>query len=331
MTSIIISILLLILGLVILIGGAEFLVRGASSISKKAGIPPIVIGLTIVAFGTSAPELVVNVFSALKGNTDLAVGNIIGSNISNILLILGISALIIPLKVQKSTTWKEIPFAMLSVIILFLVANDVILDDRAINQISRIDGIIFLGFFGMFMYYTFELFRKNHVKKGFSPEEANVEEEIIVYNTPLSILMTLSGLAGLFLGGRLLVNNAVSLATLAGLSEMFIGLTVVAIGTSLPELATSIIACRKGQSDIAIGNVVGSNIFNVFWILGVTSVITPIPINPGANFDIIVSLVATLILFLAMFTGKRHQLDRWQGALLLILYVLYMHYVIVRG
>ncbi len=317
------TILLLILGLVILIVGAEALIRGASSISKKAGIPPLVIGLTIVAFGTSAPELLVNIFSALKGTTDLAVGNIIGSNTANILLILGISAMIVSLKVPKSTTWKEIPFAALAAVTVFFVANDMFFDGQTGNSISRTDGLLLLCFFAIFMYYTFELFRKGDTN--------DADQHITIYSTPLSILLTIAGLLCLFFGGQLLVNEAIFLAKIAGLSEMFIGLTIVAIGTSLPELVTSIIAARKGQADIAIGNVVGSNIFNIFWILGVTSIINPIPVSARANTDILFSLVATLALFFAMFTRKKHTLERWQGVLFVLAYIVYTVFLIYRG
>lgn len=319
----ILNLILLLTGLVILISGAEFLVRGAASISKKAGIPPIVIGLTIVAFGTSAPELMVNIFSAFKGTTDLAVGNIIGSNIANILLILGVSALIVNLKVQKNTTWKEIPFAALAVLTILFMANDKILNNGASNILSRSDGLILLSFFGIFMYYTFELFRKGN--------DGEDQEDIKTYSTLVSLALTIGGALFLFLGGQLLVNNAVSLAKLAGLSEMLIGLTVIALGTSAPELATCVVAAKKGHADIAIGNVVGSNIFNTFWILGLTSTIKPIPISAGANIDILICLAATSVLFFAMFVGKKHMLEKWQGKILLASYVLYIIYLIKRG
>lgn len=344
-----VSIILLILGLVILIAGAEGLVRGASSISKRLGIPAIVIGLTIVAFGTSAPELIVNIFSALKGTTDLALGNIIGSNIANILFILGVSALIVDLQVQKNTTWKEIPFATLAVFAVFIMANDKIFDKSSVDVLTRTDGLTLLLFFAIFLYYTVELMRRgssdNNIEKTIASisvqdyklnlsrkGSGNVgEEEIKIYTLPISVLFTIGGLLFLFFGGKLLVDNAILLAKLAGLSEMLIGLTIVAIGTSLPELATSVIAARKGQSDIAIGNIVGSNIFNIFWILGITSVMKPIPISMSANFDIIVSLIATLILFAAMFVGKKHRLQKWQGAVLLGFYIIYITYLVIRG
>lgn len=314
---------LLLIGLAILISGAEFLVRGASSISKRAGIPPIVIGLTIVAFGTSAPELIVNIFSAIKGTTDLALGNIIGSNIANILLILGISSLIVNLKVQKNTTWKEIPFAALAVIIVLFAANDKILNGETANTLSRTDGLILISFFIIFMYYICELFRRS--------KDNEEQENIKTYSMSVSIMLTAGGLLFLFFGGQILVNQAVILAKLAGLSEMLIGLTIVAVGTSLPELATSVIAAKRGHSDIAIGNIVGSNIFNIFWILGLTSIIKPIPISAGANIDILICFAATSVLFLAMFVGKKHTLEKWQGKILLASYALYIIYLIKRG
>lgn len=318
-------ILLLIFGLVVLILGAEGLVRGASSISKKLGIPPIVIGLTIVAFGTSAPELIVNLFSALSGSTDLAMGNVIGSNISNILLVLGVSALFINLKVNKNTVWREIPFSFLAVLVIFFMTNDVFFDNVLFNILTRVEGLVLLGFFSIFMFYTATLLGK----KEFVKEEE--VPDVATYPTYLSILMTLGGLFGLFLGGRLLVDNAVILAKLFGMSEMLIGLTVVAVGTSLPELATSILAAMRKQSDIAIGNVIGSNIFNIFWILGLTSMVTPIPINQAANFDIVICLSATMLLFLALFIGKRHELQRWQGVVMILTYLFYIIYLIIRG
>lgn len=317
-----IALLLLILGLALLVGGAEFLVRGASSISKRLGVPSLVIGLTIVAFGTSAPELIVNLVSALNGSSGIALGNIIGSNIANIFLILGICALIRDLKVQSSTTWKEIPFAVLAVAAVLVGANDIALDGMPANVLTRTDGLLLIGFFAIFLYYTVLLFKNGN--------GAADDGEITLYSSQLSLVMILGGLAGLFFGGQMFVEQATYLARLAGVSDLVIGLTVVAVGTSLPELATSIIATRRGQADIAIGNVVGSNIFNVFWILGITSVITPIAISYGSNMDILVALLASVLLFVAMFLGKRHRLERWQGVVFLLLYVLYTIYLVTR-
>ncbi len=323
---IIIPSILLIIGLVILIFGADYLVKGAASLSKRLGIPTLVVGLTVVAFGTSAPELIVNVMSALNGTTDIAVGNIIGSNITNILLILGLAALFTTLSVEKSTAWKEIPFAFLGVIVVFLVTQDIFLTGATENVISRSDGLLILGFFAIFLYYIFEIATKKNRQD--TPED---QDEIQVFSTTKSILYTVLGLVGLFLGGKLLVENAVLIARFLGMSELLIGLTVVAIGTSLPELATTILAARNGQAGLAIGNVIGSNIFNIFWILGVTSIITPIPVNSNALFDIVGNGFATILLFLFMFVGERHKLEKRQGVLLIIVFVVYTAVIIMRG
>lgn len=313
------SIGLLLFGIAILIFGAELLVRGASSIARKFGISPIVIGLTIVAFGTSAPELVVNLFSAAQGTTDLAISNVIGSNLANILLILGVGSLITTLEVKKGTVYKEIPFAVLAIFLVAIVGNDAILDGAGLNVLGRGDGIAFLSFFAVFMYYTYGLSRV-------SGEESKVE----TFSSYVSWLMFVSGIIGLVFGGKLIVDNAVIIASLAGMTESLIGLTIVAIGTSLPELATTIVAVRKGLTDLAIGNAIGSNIFNVFWILGLTATVRPLPFDVNANIDVLFTFMATALLFLFMFIGKRHRLERWQGILFLFLYVGYLTYAVIR-
>ena len=319
----ILPILLLILGFAILIFGGDALVKGASSIAKRLGVKPIVIGLTIVAFGTSAPELIVNLFSAIQGNTDLAIGNVIGSNIANILLILGIAAIIYPLRVQASTVWKEIPFAMLAAVLVFLMGNDLLIDGKLFNEMTRSDGFTLLAFFVIFVYYTVTL------AKG----DKSVQEEngVPLYSWEKSITFTLIGIIALFLGGKILVDNAVILATLAGLSEALIVFTIVAIGTSLPELVTSVIAAVKKHDDIAVGNVIGSNIFNVFWILGLTATIRPMPFDPFMNMDLLVNIIATLLLFAFMFIHSKHRLNRWQGALFIVIYIGYLTMAIIRG
>ncbi len=315
----VLAIIILLIGLVILIAGAEYMVRGASSMARKWGMPSIVIGLTIVAFGTSAPELVVNLFSAFKGSTEIAIANVVGSNMANILLILGICAVIRSLRVKGATTFKEIPFALLGIVLVFLLGNDALLDGAVGNVLTRADGLSFIAFFIIFLYYTYGLSKV----KGSS-------EKTKTYNWPLSILMFAGGLAALVIGGKLIVDNAVLLATLAGLSQNLIGLTIVAVGTSLPELATSIVAIRKGEDDIAIGNIVGSNIFNVFWILGVTATIKPLPFDLQANADVLFTILATLLLFIFMFIGKKHELQRWQGVFFLLMYVGYISYAVMR-
>src|SRR3989338_3719343 len=316
-----VTIIILILGLVILIAGAEGLVRGASSFARRFGITPLVIGLTVVAFGTSTPELFVNIYSAFKGASDIAIGNIIGSNIANIFLILGLSAVIAPLAVKKNTIWKEIPFALLAVLLVFLMGNDAMFDKVTFNVLTRTDGFALIAIFVIFMYYIVSLAKSGGQDNG----------DIASYTIPVSLMLTISGIAGLVMGGKLLVDQAIILARLAGMSEALIGLTIVAVGTSLPELATSVVAALHKEDDIAVGNVVGSNIFNVFWILGVTSIIMPLPFNPRVNIDVGVSILATFLLFLAMFVGKKHKLERWQGALFVTLYGIYIGYLIMRG
>ncbi|OGH65885.1 MAG: sodium:proton exchanger [Candidatus Magasanikbacteria bacterium RIFCSPHIGHO2_02_FULL_47_14] len=311
-------------GLGILIAGGEGLVRGAASMAKKIGIKPIVIGLTIVAFGTSAPELIVNIFSAVQGNTDLAVGNVIGSNIVNILLILGISSMIYPLAVQRATVWKEIPFALLGAAMVFIMGNDFLIDGKVLNEMTRSDGISYMGFFLIFIYYTITIAKG---EKGGEDEN----NDITLYSWSTSLLLTFGGIFALFVGGKLLVDNAILLAEQAGLSEAFIGFTIVAVGTSLPELITSVIAALHKQDDLAIGNIIGSNIFNVFWILGLSSIIRPLPFNPSMNIDLVVNIVATLLLFAFMFIDTKHRLNRWQGGIFILLYIVYILFAIYRG
>ena len=315
-----INILLLLLGFVALIYGANALVDAASSLAARWGVPSIVIGLTIVAFGTSAPELVVNVFAATTGSTDMVLGNVLGSNIFNVLGILGISAIIYPLTVKSNTTWIEIPLSLLAAICVLVVSSDVFLDGTGSNLISRSDGIILLLFFLVFLVYNLVV-----AKSGGADEEIETKD----YSTWKAILFIVLGLAGLVIGGRLIVTSAVSIAEVIGLSERVIGLTVVSIGTSLPELATSIIAVRKKNVDIAIGNVVGSNIFNIFLILGVSGTIVPLGINPDSFFDIMVNILTGLLLFIFVFTGRGRKVERWEGVVFVVGYVAYVTYLII--
>lgn len=315
-----INILLLLGGFVALIFGANALVDAASSLASRLGVPSIVIGLTIVAFGTSAPELVVNVFAATTGSTDMVLGNVLGSNIFNVLGILGISAIIYPLTVKSNTTWIEIPLSLLAAVCVLIVASDVFLDGAPTNLISRSDAIILLLFFLVFLVYNLIV-----AKSGGADEELETKD----YSTGKAVLFIILGLAGLVIGGRLIVTSAVSIAEVIGLSERVIGLTVVSIGTSLPELATSIIAVRKKNVDIAIGNVVGSNIFNIFLILGISGTIIPLGINPDSVFDILVNIVTGLLLFIFVFTGRGRKVERWEGAIFVAGYIAYVTYLIV--
>ena len=314
------NILLLFVGFAALIFGANSLVDAASSIAVKLGIPSIVIGLTIVAFGTSAPELVVNLIAAISGSTEMVLGNVLGSNIFNILGILGVSAIIFPLTVKTSTTWIEIPLSLLAAICVLVLGADMFLDDASGNLVSRSEGIILLLFFAIFLVYNLMVSKS-------TTEEEKIETKD--YTTGKAVVFIILGLVGLIIGGRLIVDSAVAIAQVIGLSERVIGLTVVSIGTSLPELATSIIAVRKKNVDIAIGNVVGSNIFNIFLILGVSTTVTPVLLNQGAFLDIFVNIAAGLLLFIFIFTGKGRRLERWEGIIFLVSYIIYVAYLIM--
>jgi len=311
--------ILFVVGFVLLISGANLLVEGSASIAKKLNISSIVIGLTIVAFGTSAPELIVNIFASVQGNTEIAIGNILGSNIVNILLILGISAIIYPLATKENTVWKEIPLSLLAAILLGVMVNDTLIDGGTFSGLTRIDGIVFIAFFIIFLYYTFGISKV-------SGENTDLEIKEMSYMK--SSLYIVGGLLGLVFGGKWIVDGAIKIAEGFNVSQSLIGLTVVAIGTSLPELATSAVAAYKKQSDIAIGNVVGSNIFNIFWILGLSAVINPLPFSKDSVIDIIMTIIASLILFLIMFIGKKHTVERWQGVIMILIYIGYVAYLI---
>ena len=315
------SIFLHLIGFVALIIGADKLVDSASSLAARMGIPNIVIGLTVVAFGTSAPELVVNVFASTSGSTEMVLGNVMGSNIFNVLGILGFSALIFPLTVKTNTTWIEIPLSLLAAVCVLFVAADIFLDDAGTDIISRSDGLTLLLFFVIFLVYNLSISKTDLGKD-------NVETE--KYSVGKAVLFLILGLAGLVIGGRLIVSSAVEIAESIGLSERIIGLTVVSIGTSLPELATSIVAVRKKNVDIAIGNVVGSNIFNIFLILGVSTVIAPVELSSGSLFDVFVNIFAGLLLFIFLFTGKGRKIERWEGAVFVLCYIAYITYLIIQ-
>ncbi|MCL6257562.1 calcium/sodium antiporter [Aquiflexum sp. TKW24L] len=318
----ILSIVLLLIGFVILIYGADKLVDAASGLAANFGIPNIVIGLTVVAFGTSAPELVVNVFASASGSSEMVMGNVLGSNIFNVLGILGISSLIYPLAVKSNTTWIEIPLSFLAALVVLIVANDYLFNAGNTNLISFGDGVIMLLFFSVFLVYNIMV----------SKQPGGIQDSIEIQkmSTGIAILWIVVGLAGLVLGGKLIVDNAVSLAVEFGLSQRLIGLTIVSIGTSLPELATSIAAVRKKKVDIAIGNVVGSNIFNIFFVLGISSIVNPVSIAEPNFIDIYMNILAGLLLFLFLFTGKGRKLERWEGGVMLVLYIVYLTALILE-
>jgi len=316
-----ITYILFIVGFLFLIKGADLLVDGSASIAKKLNISAIVIGLTIVAFGTSAPELVVNIIASYQGNSEIAIGNILGSNIANILLILGVSAVIYPLTSKRNTVNKEIPLGLLAVIVMSFMANDKLIDGSAYSALTRIDGFVLVAFFIIFMYYTFSI--------AGSSEKEGEQNDIKIFTYSKSIVFILLGLVGLMVGGKWIVDGAVKIAEIFNVSQSLIGLTVVAIGTSLPELATSAVAAYKKQSDIAIGNVVGSNIFNIFWILGVSSLIRPIPFSTDSNIDILMAVFAGLVLFAVMFIGRKRVIEKWQGVFMIFSYFSYLIYLVI--
>lgn len=314
-----IEIILLIFGLLLLVKGADFLVDGASALAKKYKISDLAIGLTIVAFGTSMPELVVNVIASIQNNQDIVLGNVIGSNNFNLFIILGVAGIISPLIVQSSTIWKEIPISLIAVLLLFIFANDFFSSD--LNIITRLDGFILLIFFGLFLFYVYKQLKTDDSELELTHKSFS--------NFKIGVYIIL-GLAGLFFGGRIVVINAVEIAQILGVSEKIIGLTILATGTSLPELATSVMAAIKKNNDIAVGNIIGSNIFNIFLILSASSLINPIKYNNVFNTDLYILAGGTIFVFIAMFTGKKKKLDRWEAYILLIFYLCYIIYLVSK-
>ncbi|MFA5649373.1 MAG: calcium/sodium antiporter [Bacteroidales bacterium] len=310
-----IPIILVIVGFVSLIFGANWLVDGASALAKKHNISNLAIGLTIVAFGTSAPELVVNTIASFQGHSDIVLGNIIGSNNFNIFLILGIAGLIYPLTVQSSTVWREIPISLVAALLLLLLGNGVI---GNVLEISRIDGAIMFLAFLLFLFYVYKQMKANEIEVVTSENKSNARIWGLI----------VVGFAGLVVGGQLVVNSSIQIATSLGVSEKIIGLTIIAAGTSLPELLTSVVAAIKKNSDIAIGNVIGSNIFNILLIIPISAFVRPVQFNLSFNLDIAILIGGTIFLFIAMFTGKKKKLDRWEASLLLSFYLVYTIYLV---
>lgn len=314
--------LLLLIGFALLIKGADLFVDGSSNIARLLRVSPIVIGLTIVAFGTSSPEATVSIIAALKGSSDVSLGNVIGSNIFNITLIVGVAAFLYPLKVESDTIKKEIPFTLLASVALLILISDTLLQGIASNSLSRADGLIFLLLLSIFIYYVFEVAMKSRQ----SATELEIPDDI---KWGKSILFGLIGLVGIVFGGQLVVTNGTKIAMSLGMSETLVGLTIIAIGTSLPELATSITAALKKESEIAFGNIVGSNIFNILFVLGTSSVITPLPVNDKVFIDIIIMIVITAILLL--FSRTRYRIGKIEGLTLVAIYAIYLGYIILRN
>ncbi|WP_174732724.1 calcium/sodium antiporter [Mesobacillus harenae] len=315
--------LLLIFGFALLIFGANYFVEGSSKIAGYLNISPLLIGLTIVAFGTGSPEATVSILAALNGTADLALGNVVGSNIFNITLVVGITAMISPLAVESETIRKEIPFTLLASFALFIFIADTVITEAATNVITRSEGLMLLLIFSVFMYYIFEIARKDRTAR---------KEEKTSTENPLwakQIFFTILGLAAIIFGGDLVVRNSTAIAISLGMSETLVGLTIVALGTSLPELVTSVIAALKKQGEIAIGNIVGSNIFNILFVLGIASTITPLGVDSKIFLDVTVMIILTIILL--VFSRTRYKVGKIEGFILVAAYVLYTIYIIIRN
>jgi len=326
-----INILILIAGLALILLGANYLVDGASAIAKKWGISEFVIGMTIVGIGTSTPEMVVSFLSAAQGNADIAVGNVVGSNLFNTLMILGVTALIMPLPLTGNNIKKDIPFALLAAATLIFAGSDVLLDGASANIISRTDGLMLLSLFGVFMAYTIYSSQTQNAPalseakaEMSAANAANAEGETKERPMWLALIMVVGGLAGLVYGGNLFVDSASSLAKMLGVSDAVIAVTIMAGGTSLPELASCAVAAVKKNADLALGNVIGSNVANIFLILGGSAVIHPLGMNNIGNLDFSTLIISTILLFITAFTFKKRTLDRAEAILFILIYVGYI-------
>ena len=310
----------LILGLALILIGANALTDGAASVAKRFNISPLVIGLTIVAFGTSAPELTVSVVSALKGSAGLAIGNVVGSNIFNCLMIVGCTAAIVPIQISKGTLSKEIPLCLLAALVLFICANDQLINGLSANSISRSEGLLLLCFFAIFMGYTFAIAHNGQTETS----------DIPLLPVWRSTLYIIGGLVGLIYGGQCFVDGASGIARSLGVSESVIGLTLVAGGTSLPELATSVVAALKKNPEMAVGNVIGSNLFNVFFVLGCSASITAMPVQGISLLDLGMHIVACLLLFVFGLFFQQRTITRIEGIALVACYIGYTAYLIMQ-
>lgn len=314
--------ILLLAGFGLLIKGADFFVDGSSNIARLLRVPPILIGLTIVAFGTSSPEATVSIIAALQGNAEVSLGNVVGSNIFNITLVVGAAAFLYPLAVESSTVKKEIPFTLLASVALLVLISDMILQGFNDNLLTRSDGLIFLLFLSIFMYYVIEIGLKSRKDTKYEPPTTEIK-------WGKNIVLTLVGLAAIIFGGNLVVNNGTEIAYALGMSETLVGLTIIAIGTSLPELVTSISAALKKESGIALGNIVGSNIFNIWFVLGTSAVITPLPVGNKIFTDVMIMIVLSVLLF--VFSRSGYTVGKREGLFLILMYIVYFVYIILRN
>ena len=312
----------LLVGFGLLIKGADLFVDGSSNIARLLRVPPILIGLTVVAFGTSSPEATVSILAALQGNAEVSLGNVVGSNIFNITLVVGIAALLYPLMVESETTKKEIPFTLLASGALLVLISDIELQGLSDNLLTRSDGIIFLLFLSIFMYYVIEV--------GLESRKDSKEEPIpSTIKWGKNIGLTLAGLAAIIFGGDMVVDSGTAIALDLGMSKTLVGLTIIAIGTSLPELVTSISAALKKESGIALGNVVGSNIFNILFVLGASAVVTPLPVNGKIFTDVMIMIALSLLLLL--FSRTHYKIGKREGFILLTMYIIYLVFIILRN
>lgn len=311
-----VQILILAAGLALIVLGAEFLVDGSSSIARKAGISEFVIGLTIIGMGTSAPEFVVSLFAAVKGNADIAVGNVIGSNIFNILLILGITAMILPIEITESNRKRDIPINIGATLLLVVLGMNGTIFGLGANSLSRIDGIVFIL---IFIWYMYTSFKRN--------ESPIADENEKIYSIGLSTVMVIGGLASLVYGGNIFVDSATNIAKMAGVSDKFIAITLLAGGTSLPELATCIVAAVKNKGQLALGNILGSNIFNILLILGTSAIIRPLSMDSIDFVDLSVLMLSVVMIWASIYTGKKNKLDKAEGLVFLLLEALYLVYL----
>jgi cation:H+ antiporter len=317
-----ISVFALLAGLAVLIKAADFLVSGASAVASRLGVPSLVIGLTVVSFGTSLPEMLVTMISGLRGNADLAIANVIGSNIANVLLVLGIAAIVRPLPVRNSTVVSEIPFSLTAALLVGFLANSALFSGLPELSINRLDGVLLLFFFCMFMLYVLKV----------SLENGNTEVTARPTNMsmPRAMAYLLLGIVGLYFGGDWVVDGAVGVAQLLNVDDALIGLTIVAIGTSSPELVASAVAAYRNEADIAVGNIVGSNIFNLLWVLGLTATVVELPFEAVSNTDLVMVIASSALIILALVSSRNNTIMRLHGSVFVVLYLGYLIYVTHR-
>lgn len=314
--------ILFVIGCAALLAGGEAILRGSLAVARRTGASEIAIGLTLVSVGTSLPEMLINVVASVGGHSQLAIGNVLGSNIANILLILGLSALVRSLPIRDNTIFSEIPFSLTATVLVGFVANAHLFDGDGKMSVSRLDGALLLGFFALFLVYIYRVWGDQHSIEVKEPTGGG-------WSKP--VLLIVAGSFGLGIGANWVVEGALGLSRMLGMSESFVGLTIVAGGTSLPELVTCVLAAYRGNTDLAVGNVIGSNIFNLLWVLGVSAVIQPLPFELVNNADIMMVIAASALLLLATAAGKRYSIDRYEGAAFVMAYVLYVVFLVRRG